>query len=61
MTKRCKKLTKEQRKAVWSGPESNAGAGWNPRRAHAAEHAAKRRSDPLYGEDGEPKELCFED
>jgi hypothetical protein len=29
--KRQKKLTPEQKKAVWSPPKSNAGAGWNSR------------------------------
>ncbi len=26
--KRCKRLTPEQKKAVWAKPEANAGAGW---------------------------------
>lgn len=27
--KRCKKLTPEQKKTIWSKPESNAGCGWH--------------------------------
>lgn len=27
--KRCKRLTKEQKEAVWAPPESNAGLGWS--------------------------------
>lgn len=30
-TKRCKKLSAEERKRVWAEPESNAGAGWRTR------------------------------
>jgi hypothetical protein len=29
MTKCRKKLTREQKKAIWSKPESNAGVGWH--------------------------------
>ncbi len=28
-TKRCKRLTPEQKKAVWAKPKANAGAGWH--------------------------------
>jgi hypothetical protein len=31
LKRRCKKLTPEQKKAVWAEPESNAGAGWEPK------------------------------
>jgi len=29
--KRCRKLTKEEKRVVWSKPESNAGVGWWPK------------------------------
>lgn len=29
---KSRKLTKEEKKAVWSKPETNAGAGWQSRR-----------------------------
>lgn len=56
MAGRCKKLTKEQRKAVWAGPESNAGAGW----AAKGGTTKPRETDPLYDDNGELKELDFD-
>lgn len=36
--KRCRRLTKEEKKAVWSKPESNAGAGWQARDKQRQQH-----------------------
>ncbi len=47
MTKRVRKLSKEQREAAHSPPESNAGLGW---------HDLDSGTDPIVFEEGEPIE-----
>lgn len=47
--KRCKRLTKEQKKVVWSAPESNAGVGWTSPFGHPV-------SDPVEYEYGGKEE-----
>jgi hypothetical protein len=47
-TKRCRKLTPEEKKRVWAKPESNAGAGWLTYRDHImsiAEQQARQERD----------------
>lgn len=48
-----KKLTPEQKRAVWSPPKSNAGAGWHSPGAHYLDGF----SDEVRGRYPEPEEV----
>jgi hypothetical protein len=43
-----KKLTKEQKKAIWEPSKANAGAGWDPR-------WDSNSHDPIQYETGKPR------
>lgn len=43
MVKRVRKLTPEQRKAVWAGPTSNAGVGWKSGGYHSPDETPQQQ------------------
>ena len=49
--KRCRKLTRTEKKAIWSGPTTNAGAGWRVMRPqqHYVPLSLKFREDNRQG------------
>lgn len=52
--KRCRKLTKAEREAVWAPTQENAGAGWTPKTPRAP---VETPSEDTYDKDGLPPEL----
>jgi hypothetical protein len=58
-----RRLTAEERKAVWAPPESNAGAGWWPKgqNREVIQGEVGLEIVPYDQDEGDPKPLDFED